>query len=142
MTEAKMMMFATVLHLCKDGGKSIEQSFPFYYLNKFSVDMEDAHATILKLDDNRWSHWSYFGIFDGHAGYRTAVKAAEKLHLRIVPSLNTLIQDNANGKSSSQITSSQLDFHKLEMGIKDAYFKFDSEWRDELRTNNPGIKNQ
>ncbi len=115
----------------------IQFIFPFFaYLpNEFSVDMEDAHATILKLDDHRWSHWSYFGIFDGHAGYRTAVKAAEKLHLRILSSLNTLVPDQ---KSTSHITSSQLDFHKLEMSIKDAYFKFDTEWREENRSNNPG----
>jgi serine/threonine protein phosphatase PrpC len=102
--------------------------------------MEDAHATILKLDDNRWSHWSYFGIFDGHAGYRTAVKASEKLHLRLVSSLNALVQETSIGKSASHITSSQLDFHKLEMSIKDAYFKFDNEWREENRSNNTGIE--
>jgi len=101
--------------------------------------MEDAHATVLKLDDNRWSHWSYFGIFDGHAGFRTAVKSAEKLHIRIVSSLNGLVQETGNIKS---LTSSQLDFNKFEMAIKDAYFKFDNEWREENRNNNPGIRNE
>jgi serine/threonine protein phosphatase PrpC len=101
--------------------------------------MEDAHATVLKLDDNRWSNWSYFGVFDGHAGYRTAVKAAEQLHSRLIASLNTLVQENLNEKAVSHVTSSQLDFHKLEMAIKDAYFKFDGEWREELRTSIQGI---
>ena len=96
--------------------------------------MEDAHATVLKLDDQRWSHWSYFGIFDGHAGFRTAIKSAEKLHLRIVSSLNGLVQENGQFKTSS----TQLDFQKLEMAIKDAYFKFDNEWREENRSVNPG----
>lgn len=100
--------------------------------------MEDAHATVLKLDDQRWSQWSYFGIFDGHAGFRTAVKSSEKLHLRVVSSLNELVRDNGQLKSSPNITSTQLDFHKLEMSIKDAYFKFDHEWREENRSTNPG----
>lgn len=100
--------------------------------------MEDAHATVLKLDDQRWSHWSYFGIFDGHAGFRTAMKSAEKLHLRIVSSLNGLVQENGQFKTSSTITSTQLDFPKLEMAIKDAYFKFDHEWREENRNANSG----
>ncbi|UJR22104.1 hypothetical protein I4U23_025169 [Adineta vaga] len=104
------------------------------------VDMEDAHTTVLKLDDTRWSQWSYFGIFDGHAGFRTANKSAEKLHLRIVSSLNSLVQDNANLKCLSTISSSQLDFNKLEMAIKDAYFKFDNEWREENRNANPDDK--
>ena len=100
--------------------------------------MEDAHATVLKLDDQRWSSWSYFGIFDGHAGFRTAIKSADKLHSRIVSSLNGLVQENATLKSSLTTTSTQMDFNKFEMAIKDAYFKFDNEWREENRTNNPG----
>lgn len=137
-----MTRFDTVLDLCKAGGKKIL----FFILDpsddKFSVDMEDAHATVLKLDDQRWSHWSYFGIFDGHAGYRTAIKSAEKLHLRVVSSLNELVRDDGQLKSSSNITSTKLDFHKLEMSIKDAYFKFDHEWREENRSTNPGRMKQ
>jgi serine/threonine protein phosphatase PrpC len=100
--------------------------------------MEDAHATVLKLDDHHWSSWSYFGIFDGHAGFRTAVKSAEKLHLRIVSSLNNLVQETNNLKSLQNITSSQIDFNKFEMAIKDAYFKFDNEWREENRSSISG----
>jgi serine/threonine protein phosphatase PrpC len=104
--------------------------------------MEDAHATVLQLDEQRWSSWSYFGIFDGHAGYRTAVKSADQLHTRILSSLNTLIEEtNVNCTPSTHLTSSQLDFSKFEMAIKDAYFKFDHEWREENRNNNPGMIN-
>lgn len=103
--------------------------------------MEDAHATILQLDDHRWSQWSYFGVFDGHAGYRTANKASEKLHHRLVTCLNNFAQEHLN-ISSSPIVSSQLDFHQFERTIKDAYFKFDQEWREENRTANPGRKQQ
>ncbi|CAF0944906.1 unnamed protein product [Rotaria sordida] len=122
-------------------GKNDDIRYGLGSMQGWRVDMEDAHATILKLDDNHWSCWSYFGVFDGHAGFRTAVKAAEKLHLHILSSLNTLVQDNLNGKSSLlNVTSSQLDFNKFEMAIKDAYFKFDNEWREENRTINPDDK--
>ena len=101
--------------------------------------MEDAHATVLQLDEQRWSQWAYFGIFDGHAGFRTAVKSADKLHLRLLSSLNAFVQESSgNLKASTSITSSQLDYPKFEMTIKDAYFKFDHEWREENRNNNPG----
>ena len=99
--------------------------------------MEDAHATVLQLDEQRWSRWAYFGIFDGHAGYRTAVKSADKLHHRILSSMNSLVQD---AKASVPLTSSQLDYPKFEMTIKDAYFKFDQEWREENRHHNPDDK--
>jgi len=121
-------------------GKNDDLRYGLGSMQGWRVDMEDAHATVLKLDDNRWSHWSYFGIFDGHAGFRTAIKSSEKLHVRIVSSLNGLIQENTNLKSSQNITSSQLDFNKFEMAIKDAYFKFDNEWREENRNNNTDDK--
>ena len=93
--------------------------------------MEDAHATVLQLDDICWSQWSYFGVFDGHAGARTATKAADELHLHIVSSLNKLARELHDGQLPRNITSSQLDFRRLEATIKDAYFKFDNEWREE-----------
>ncbi|UJR27000.1 hypothetical protein I4U23_008306 [Adineta vaga] len=120
-----------------DRGKNDDIRYGLGSMQGWRVDMEDAHATILKLDDNRWSRWSYFGVFDGHAGFRTAFKASEKLHSRIVTSLNTLITDP---KSTSHVTSSQLDFHKFESTIKDAYFKFDNDWREENRNANPDDK--
>jgi len=123
-----------------DRGKNDDIRYGLGSMQGWRVDMEDAHATVLKLDDHRWSQWSYFGIFDGHAGFRTAVKAADKLHLRIVSCLDTLAQETINDKTTSNITSSQLDFHKFEMAIKDAYFKFDNEWREENRNTNPDDK--
>ncbi|CAF3729160.1 unnamed protein product [Rotaria socialis] len=121
-------------------GKNEDLRYGLGSMQGWRVDMEDAHAAVLKLDDNRWSTWSYFGIFDGHAGFRTAVKSAERLHPRIISSLNGLVQENANLKSSQNVTSSQLDFNKFEMAMKDAYFKFDNEWKEENRNNNPDDK--
>lgn len=100
--------------------------------------MEDAHTTILRLDEKKWTNWSYFGVFDGHAGSRTAIRAAEKLHIAIVSSLNSAFVDSTNSKSNSPISSSQIDLRQFEMSIKDAYFKFDEEWRDENRNQNSG----
>jgi len=118
-------------------GKSQDLRYGLGSMQGWRVDMEDAHATVLQLDEQRWSQWSYFGIFDGHAGYRTAIKSSEKLHQRILTSLNSLVQDS---KMSLPITSSQLDYSKFEMAIKDAYFKFDQEWREENRNQNPDDK--
>ena len=101
--------------------------------------MEDAHATVLQLDDQTWSKWSYFGVFDGHAGFRTAARSAEKLHAQILSSLNKFVHESSgNLRAVTQITSSQLDLAKFELTIKEAYFKFDHDWREENRNHNPG----
>lgn len=124
---------------CKDGGNFHRTKKHFVLIQqRFSIEMEDAHAAILNLDDQRWSNWSYFGIFDGHAGFRTAMKAAEKLHSSVLSSLNNLVINVNNSKSNSPISSSQLNFNQFEAAIKEAYFKFDSDWREENRANNPG----
>lgn len=102
--------------------------------------MEDAHATILQLDDHRWSRWSYFGIFDGHAGSRTAIRSAEKLHAQIVSSLDKFVEETLPEyrTNTNPISSTLFDRSKFEITIKDAYFKFDHEWREENRNHNPG----
>lgn len=131
-------MFDMALVLCKAGGEFTEDFLVSHsFLLPSSVEMEDAHATVLQLDDHRWSSWSYFGVFDGHAGSRTATKASEKLHHRLLTVLNNFAQEHLN-KPSSPIVSSELNFHQFQMAIKDAYFKFDQEWREENRTTNPG----
>lgn len=33
--------------------------------------MEDRHHHMKHLDRERWRHWAYFAIFDGHSGRRT-----------------------------------------------------------------------
>lgn len=42
------------------------------------VEMEDAHHAQLTLNGTL-SDWSYFGVFDGHAGARVSAHCAENL---------------------------------------------------------------
>ncbi|XP_037449869.1 probable protein phosphatase 2C 21 [Triticum dicoccoides] len=45
-------------------------------------DMEDAHSTILDLDDS--SSTSFFGVYDGHGGANVALYCAKRLHNELV----------------------------------------------------------
>lgn len=123
-------------------GNSDELRYGLGSMQGWRVDMEDAHATVLQLDEKRWSRWSYFGIFDGHAGYRTAVRSSEKLHNQIICSLNKFVDETLidHRSNNNPISSSQLDRARFDMTIKDAYFKFDHEWREENRNQNPEDK--
>ncbi|CAF0790251.1 unnamed protein product [Didymodactylos carnosus] len=128
-------------------GKIDDIRYGLSHMQGWRVDMEDAHAAVLRLDDNRWSRWSYFGIFDGHAGKYVAILASQRLHMRILQSLNNMVNHEhpkavagVHNNQQSYITSSQLDFHKFENAIKDAYFKFDQELREDLRNQSPEDK--
>lgn len=45
------------------------------------INMEDAHATILNLDeDNTDDHVAFFGVYDGHGGEKSAIFTGLHLH--------------------------------------------------------------
>lgn len=45
------------------------------------INMEDAHATILNLDeDNADDHVAFFGVYDGHGGEKSAIFTGKRLH--------------------------------------------------------------
>ncbi|KAJ3284216.1 Protein phosphatase 2C 2 [Borealophlyctis nickersoniae] len=49
------------------------------------ISMEDAHTTILKLEDAKTGrHLSFFAVYDGHGGQSVARYSGQKLHQRIV----------------------------------------------------------
>jgi serine/threonine protein phosphatase PrpC len=44
------------------------------------LDMEDAHQVKVGLSDHDvFKQWSFFAVFDGHAGSRVATHSAENL---------------------------------------------------------------
>ena len=45
------------------------------------ISMEDAHTTILQLEDGKRT--SFFGVYDGHGGQRVAEYSGRMLHQRI-----------------------------------------------------------
>lgn len=50
------------------------------------IDMEDAHHVEVKVqNDPPFDTWSFFAVFDGHAGSKVALHSAENL-------LHTLLQ--------------------------------------------------
>ena len=59
------------------------------------VNMEDAHTHILSLKDDEKS--SFFGVYDGHGGYKVAHYASENLHKKI------LTQPNYGELGSNQV---------------------------------------
>ncbi|KAL1916260.1 uncharacterized protein VTP21DRAFT_5877 [Calcarisporiella thermophila] len=46
------------------------------------ISMEDAHTTLLNIDDCESSH-SFFGVYDGHGGNGVAKYSGKQLHMRI-----------------------------------------------------------
>lgn len=87
------------------------------------VEMEDAHCAVLGLPHGL-EKWSFFAVFDGHAGARVSAHCAENL-------LDSIIQvddftRNANS-SAGDITPEQIE--KVRAGIRDGFLKLDEKMK-------------
>ena len=57
--------------------------------------MEDAHTTLLKLDQEKYSKFSFFAVFDGHGGSNAAHWAGENLFKFVISNLETETHEEA-----------------------------------------------
>lgn len=49
------------------------------------VDMEDAYHIVVSIKNHpEFENWSFFAVFDGHAGYKAAEYSAECLLQRLL----------------------------------------------------------
>jgi protein phosphatase 1B len=86
--------------------------------------MEDAHCAIVGLP-NGLTDWSFFAVFDGHAGARVSAHCADNL-------LDSIIQveefkANVEPGSDKEISAEQIELVKA--GIRDGFLKLDEKMK-------------
>ena len=64
-----------------DSGSDERFMYGVSEMQGWRISMEDAHATVLKLDDQ--SNNAYFAVFDGHGGSTVAKFAGKHVHERL-----------------------------------------------------------
>lgn len=84
------------------------------------VEMEDAHTSKIGLTDHL-KDWSFFGVFDGHAGANVSKYCAENLHEFIIK--------NENFRKAVKDSSSSPDLNLLEQGIIEGFLELDEAMR-------------
>uniref|UniRef100_A0A5S6QZJ2 protein-serine/threonine phosphatase n=1 Tax=Trichuris muris TaxID=70415 RepID=A0A5S6QZJ2_TRIMR len=93
------------------------------------IEMEDAHVARTNLE-SPWSNWSFFAVFDGHAGSRVAKYAAANL-LDVFVSTGEMVElkERLTAKSEQSI----LDKEEVELvrqGLRNAFLKLDEAMRN------------
>nr|CBE67042.1 CG6036-PA [Drosophila atripex] len=73
------------------------------------LEMEDTHAAAIGINE-AFPSWSYFGVFDGHAGKAIALQCADDL-------LNTIVKTDQFSKM------------QIELGIRTGFLRLDDEMR-------------
>lgn len=89
------------------------------------IDMEDAHTTVVSLDD-MLKAWSFFAVFDGHAGKIAADICSRDLVDKIQ---SVLTNDVMAGLTDAGSYSTD----KVEETIKKSFLAMDTILRDQLR---------
>ncbi|KAG5449908.1 Protein phosphatase 1A [Clonorchis sinensis] len=93
------------------------------------VEMEDAHVARVELS-GPFKTWSYFGVFDGHAGARVSELCASKL-------LETILSTE-EFKKLAQTDEQDLDVTLLKRGVVNGFLTFDRELAFEDRDEKSG----
>lgn len=88
------------------------------------VEMEDAHSTVIGLP-GVLSEWSFFAVFDGHAGSKVAGYCAENLLDEIISKLDLGEMEN----SESPVTPS---VETVKQGICDGFLSIDQKMKDKF----------
>ncbi|XP_054154323.1 protein phosphatase 1B-like [Oppia nitens] len=86
------------------------------------IEMEDAHCAVVGLP--QLTDWSFFAVFDGHAGARVSAHCAENL-------LNTIIQTDAFRPSSNTTNGviSPEQIESVKQSIRDGFLKLDEKMK-------------
>lgn len=82
------------------------------------VEMEDAHCAMIGLP-GQLKDWSFFAVFDGHAGARVSAYCAERLLEAII----------SNDDFCSSNDSSEKAHDGIETGIKTGFLRLDEQLR-------------
>ena len=85
------------------------------------IEMEDAHTDITGLNQEL-QEWSFFGIFDGHAGSNASLYCAENL-------LGCVLSSD-DFKAALKSGPSSPDLEQLKSGIKMGFFELDKTMRE------------
>ncbi|XP_071497899.1 protein phosphatase 1B-like isoform X1 [Diadema antillarum] len=87
------------------------------------VEMEDAHSAVIGLPQTGLKDWSFFAVFDGHAGSKVAKHCAVHLLPEISSSPDFLNSCKSNGKDASEC---------IKESIRTGFLSIDSKMRTDF----------
>lgn len=99
-------------------------SYALSSMQGWRIEMEDAHCAIVGLPQGL-KDWSFFAVFDGHAGARVSMHCAENLLDTIIQSEDFLNNTNANCNNQVSVE----DAERVKKGIREGFLKLDERMR-------------
>ena len=85
------------------------------------IEMEDAHCAIIGLPNLK--DWSFFAVFDGHAGARVSAICSEEL-------LHEITSNEEFKKSAPEASGTEIAAENIKRAIKTGFLALDSRMRE------------
>lgn len=73
------MLDKPILSKASDSGEGNNLRYGVASMQGWRCEMEDKHITKTGLDDTEYADWSFFAVFDGHAGDQSAIYSSTHL---------------------------------------------------------------
>ncbi|PAA51896.1 hypothetical protein BOX15_Mlig030480g1 [Macrostomum lignano] len=101
-----------------DSGEGNGLTYGLSSMQGWRIEMEDAHCAVTGLPGNL-AKWSFFAVFDGHAGARISAHCAQQL-------LNAIVETDDFKKLDPDAVPP---FEDVQRGIRDGFLNLDSKMR-------------
>ncbi|KAH7719661.1 Protein phosphatase 2C containing protein [Aphelenchoides avenae] len=117
-------------------GEGTDFTYAIASMQGWRSSMEDAHHIQVPLSHQPpFNEWSFFAVFDGHAGKRTALIAAEQLLQSVLETDEFQELTNLLKKNTGRIEAKAL--RLIRRGLRDGFLEFDVKARKECGENEP-----
>ena len=105
-----------------EGGFGNGLKYGLASMQGWRVEMEDAHTAVIGLPSLK--EWSFFAVFDGHAGAKVSAMCAEQLMDHIIANEDFPRMDVKSG------TETQPSLESVKNGIKTGFLSLDEKLRN------------
>lgn len=96
------------------------------------MEMEDAHTTVIKLPLDSLTLWSFFMVFDGHAGGKVAKEAGTKLLSSICE--QQYFKENLKNNKDNIVTENKYCTESVSESIKCGFLQLDASLKEQEMT--------
>lgn len=107
-----------------EGGVGNKLRYGLCSMQGWRVEMEDAHTAVVSIPHSHLKNWSFFAVFDGHAGAKVSAMCAEELLDHI-----TQNEDFKGKPDMTDGTEVQPSIEDVRGGIKTGFLRLDEKMR-------------
>lgn len=115
-----------------------EMNYGLACMQGWRMEMEDAHTTVLSMPLESLKKWSFFFVFDGHAGAKVAKAASERLLNEILDTeyFKNVLQTDEGGCASEN----KYDCAKIRESIEQGFLRLDTKlFKEEMASGSTAV---